>query len=266
MPRAHRHYIPGCVWHITHRCHKQEFLLKFEKDRKRWRHWLFEAKKRYGLCVLNYIVTSNHIHLLVVDTGEETISKSLQLIAGRTAQGYNFRKKRKGAFWEDRFHATAVQTDEHLVKCLLYIDLNMVRAGVVQHPSEYNLSGYNEIQNPPERYSIINRKTLMDLFGFKDDHRFQQVHYEWVESELRNGSVMKDSLWSESIAVGDDSFVKEIQQKLAGRVQGRSIIAHNGTTVLKEPQGPYNTLFDGKKDLLSLENVYFLQTNLNNSG
>ncbi len=33
MPRAHRHYIPGCVWHITHRCHKQEFLLRFEKDR-----------------------------------------------------------------------------------------------------------------------------------------------------------------------------------------------------------------------------------------
>ncbi|HEW78436.1 MAG TPA: transposase, partial [Phycisphaerales bacterium] len=63
MPRAHRHYIPGCVWRITHRCHKQEFLLRFEKDRKRWRHWLFEAKKRYGLCVLNYIVTSNHVHL-----------------------------------------------------------------------------------------------------------------------------------------------------------------------------------------------------------
>ncbi len=59
--RAHRHYIPGCVWHITHRCHKQDFLLSFEKDRRRWCHWFFESKKRYGLCVLNYIVTSNHI-------------------------------------------------------------------------------------------------------------------------------------------------------------------------------------------------------------
>ena len=81
MPRANRYYIPECVWHITHRCHKQEFLLKFEKDRRRWIHWVFEARKRYGLCVLNYIVTSNHIHLLVVDTGIKTISKSLQLIA-----------------------------------------------------------------------------------------------------------------------------------------------------------------------------------------
>jgi putative transposase len=60
MPRANRHYIPGYVWHITHRCHKKEFLLKFARDRRRYLQWLFEAKKRYGLTVLNYMVTSNH--------------------------------------------------------------------------------------------------------------------------------------------------------------------------------------------------------------
>jgi putative transposase len=106
MPRAHRYYLPGQVWHITHRCHKKEFLLKFEHDRRRWRYWLYEAKKRYGLCVLNYIVTSNHIHLLVRDRGKGEIIDSLQLVAGRTAQEYNRRKGRKGAFWDDRYHAT----------------------------------------------------------------------------------------------------------------------------------------------------------------
>ena len=60
MPRANRHFVSGHVWHITHRCHKKEFLLKFARDRKRWLHWLFEAKKRYGPTILNYIVTSNH--------------------------------------------------------------------------------------------------------------------------------------------------------------------------------------------------------------
>jgi len=68
MARANRHTMPGHIWHITHRCHKQEFLLKFIRDRERWCYWLFQAKKRYGLCVLSYIVTSNHIHLLVMDT------------------------------------------------------------------------------------------------------------------------------------------------------------------------------------------------------
>jgi REP element-mobilizing transposase RayT len=119
MPRANRHYIPGHVWHITHRCHKKEFLLKFAKDRQRWIDRLFEARKRYGIVVLNYMATSNHIHLLVYDTdGGEVIPKTVQLAAGRTAQEYNQRKRRKGAYWEDRYHATAVQTDHHLVQCM----------------------------------------------------------------------------------------------------------------------------------------------------
>ncbi len=109
MARAQRHYIPGQIWHITHRCHKGEFLLKFTKDRKRWLQWLFESKKRYGLPILNYAVTSNHIHLLVVGDGKrDVIPKSIKLIAGRTGQEYN-QKNRKGAFWEDRYHATAVE-------------------------------------------------------------------------------------------------------------------------------------------------------------
>ena len=47
MARAKRHYIPGHVCHITHRCHKQAFLLKFAKDRSRWIEGLYRAKKRY---------------------------------------------------------------------------------------------------------------------------------------------------------------------------------------------------------------------------
>jgi putative transposase len=107
MPRANRHHIPGQVWHITHRCHKREFLFRFAKDRTCWLQWLHEAKKRHNLCILNYIVTSNHIHLLVVDDESDVISSSIQLIAGRTAQAFNRRKGRKGAYWEDRYHATA---------------------------------------------------------------------------------------------------------------------------------------------------------------
>ncbi len=144
MARANRHYIPNCVWHITQRCHKQDFLLKFSKDKKNWLYWLLEAKKRFGLSILNYSVTSNHIHLLVYDTNKETIPKSIQLLAGRTARDYNIRKKRKGAFWEDRYHATAVQNGSHLLRCLIYIDMNMVRTGVVRHPSEWEFNGYNK--------------------------------------------------------------------------------------------------------------------------
>src|SRR6056297_1182340 len=174
MARANRHHLPGYVWHITHRCHKKEFLLKFDKDKRRWRHWLFEAKKRFGLCVLNYTVTSNHIHLLVYERKEDVIPRSMQLIAGRTGREYNIRKNRKGAFWEDRYHATAIKTDDHLIKCLVYIDLNMVRAEVVRHPSEWAYGGYAEIQAPKQRYSIIDQCALANLLGLQEDAQLSE--------------------------------------------------------------------------------------------
>ncbi len=88
------------------------------------------------------MVTSNHIHLLVKDTAKDVISRSLQLIAGCTGQEYNNRKSRKGAYWEDRYHATTVESETHLFKCLVYMDLNMVRAGVVNHPEKWAHGGY----------------------------------------------------------------------------------------------------------------------------
>jgi len=262
MPRANRYHIPGCVWHITHRCHKQEFLLKFERDKRRWLYWLFEAKKRYGLSVLNYVVTSNHIHLLVVDTEEGTIAQSLQLIAGRTAQEYNTRKNRKGSFWEDRYHATAVDTDKHLARCMIYIDLNMVRAGVISHPDEYRNCGYNEIQNPPRRYGIINRGMLLEYFSMRDDNMFREEYRNWLCVELNNNDFTRNRDWSESIAVGRKSFTTDIQHQLMSRAQKRSIVSANDATVLKEPEISYSTVFDAKKDALSSKNTYEWEKNI----
>lgn len=56
------------------------------------------------------------------------------MVAGRTGQEFNQWKKRKGAFGEDRYHATAVAKADYLLQCMDYIDMNMVRAGVVSHP------------------------------------------------------------------------------------------------------------------------------------
>lgn len=67
MPRANCYFMPGYIWHITHKCHKQEFLLKFAQTRQRYIHWLYQARKSFDVKVLNYTVTSNHIHLIVRD-------------------------------------------------------------------------------------------------------------------------------------------------------------------------------------------------------
>ena len=255
MPRAHRHYIPGYVWHITHRCHQKEFLLKFSQDRKRYVQWLYEAKKRYGLSVLNYIVTSNHIHLMVVDTGKDIISKSMQLVAGRVGQEYNQKKDRKGAFWEDRYHATIVQTNRHLMSCMVYIDLNMVRAGAVSHPSEWDICGYNEILHEPVRYKIIDREALKNLLGFTDEVALIEAYGQAI-SPLQMESKGRQPMWTESIAVGDKDSVVEAKRKLSSLALGRKVVPKSDAYILREPSLPYKAHVDSKDDVLRLENAY----------
>ena len=121
--------------------------------------------------------------LLVADDGSNNaIARSMQLLAGRTGQEYNQRKNRKGAFWQDRNHATAVQSNEHLMKCIACIDLNMLRAGVVKHPRK------------------------------------------WIEAELQKSNLIRQSKWTQSIAVGDKLFVMQFKKQLGIRFKGRKII------------------------------------------
>jgi putative transposase len=141
---------------------------------------------------------------LVQDNGKrDAIPNSIQLIAGRTGQEYNQRKTRKGAFWEDRYHATEVASDSHLFECMLYIDLNMVRAGVVRHPSEWPFCGYNEIQEPKRKNVLINHQRLTALLGFGSYDEVKKYHKSWVEDYLGNGKNVRDDKWAKSIAVGN---------------------------------------------------------------
>lgn len=256
MPRANRNFLPGHIWHITHRCHKKEFLLKFAKDRQRWLYWLFQAKQRYGLSVLNYVVTSNHIHLLVKDTGEAVIPRSLQLIAGRTGQEYNNRKSRKGAYWEDRYHATAIAADSHLFQCLTYIDLNMVRAGVVSHPEQWVHGGYREIQSPPLRYRIIDLPTLITLYGAPALSDLQQQLRERVAEELQGTRSGKEEKWSTSIAIGSDRFIQAVKSSLDIKTSHKRDAVYIEGNTIKETLVSYSPLFRNKMGVLRGYNCY----------
>lgn len=258
MPRANRHYIPGYVWHITHRCHKKEFLLKFDRDRLLWLQWLFEARKRYGLIVLNFTVTSNHIHLLVRDSGDGVIPQSMQLIAGKLGQEYNRRKKRKGAYWEDRYHATAVQTDTHLIQCLVYIDMNMVRAGIVKHPREWPYGGYVEIQSPRQRYARIDYEGLKAVLNYKTIEELAEAYRGWIDDAVIKGIHQRESKWTESIAVGSELFVTTTKEKLGIRAKGREVFGADGSYEIREEPGRYMPLFGHEKGGLSPENAYYL--------
>jgi putative transposase len=138
----------------------------------------------------------------------------MQLVQGRTAQEYNNRNGRSGAYWEDRYHATAIGNDEHLQHCILYISMNMVRAGMVDHPIKWRESGYYEIEYPKQRYSIIDYNSLLGLLGVESIGQLQSLQSEWVQEALKKDSLRREPKWTESIAVGDEAFIEKIRLQL----------------------------------------------------
>ncbi len=182
----------------------------------------------------------------------------MQLVAGRTAQEYNQRKGRKGAFWEDRYHATAVDSDKYLARCMMYIDLNMVRAGVVLHPGDWRWSGYCEIQLPPQRYAVIDRKVLTEILGANSFKQYQQVHKCQISNVLKSTLLQRDPVWSQSLAVGHKDYVEGVKSALGITGHYKSVVNGNDAFSLKEPVVPYSVHLMGEMDALSADNTVLL--------
>jgi putative transposase len=99
---------------VTHRCHNREFLLKFARDRDAYRAKLREHPPEFEVRLLDYCITSNHVHLLLDAEERMQISGLMRKVAGEFARAYNRRKERMNAFWGDNFHATLVEDGPYL--------------------------------------------------------------------------------------------------------------------------------------------------------
>jgi hypothetical protein len=137
------------------------------------------------------------------------------------------------------------------------MDLNMVRAGVVTHPSEWPFSGYNEIQNQRQRYSLIDYGGLADLLGIKSMEELKRSHRGWVEEALGEDIGGRESRWTESIAVGSRAFVEKTKGELGIKAMGREVKGTGGIYELREDEGSYRGDFGGEKSGLRPENTYF---------
>ncbi len=120
--------------------------------------------------------------------------------------------------------------------------MNMVRTGVVRHPSEWEFNGYNKLLNPPRRYSLIDYDTLISLCEIQNIHLFQEKYKLLIEEEIKKDSHQRNAIWTESLAVGNKNFTENIKQKFGTLARGRRIKAVSETYTVSESQTPYNKI------------------------
>ncbi len=234
MPRANRCIQPGSIYHLTHRCHNREFLFRFRIDRIAYCARLRNAIHKNNIALFDFCVTCNHVHLLATCDRPEDLSRFMQQLEGEFAEYYNARKGRSGAFWGERYHCTMIDGGEHLWNCLRYIDLNMVRAGVVRHPGEWAWCGYRELVGERERYRSLEVDRLVELLGLSDRRSFAEIHERRIAEAVRDGRLTRERIWTESIAVGSEAFLREVVTRTKKRKKLKIEKTEDGTWHVRE--------------------------------
>ena len=241
MPRSNRYILPGCIYHVTHRCHDRRFLLRFGLDRTEYRERLRRALQKYRVSLYAYCITSNHTHLLLACRLKSDLSRLMQQLEGEFAQYYNGKRSRRGAFWEDRFHTTLIGEGNSFLNCMVYIHLNMVRAGVVSHPSAWRWCGHGELVGERSRYRLIDRDGLSDLLGPELRHEFEPEYRAGIEAAIGKRKLQREPWWTESIAVGDEAFIERVKGQTLYRRHLETSQAVDGLWVVREAVEAYGS-------------------------
>ena len=214
-PRKNRN--EPCCYHVTHRCQERRFLLKFKKDRRSYLRRLREAAGKYDVSVLDYMVTSNHVHLLFHAYEAAAVSDAMRYIQGNSARDYNLRKEREGSFWRGRYHPTMIQDGAHLSRCLFYIDMNMVRAGECKHPSGWTESGHHELLGKRKRYRIVDTNQLLKCLGHKGEkEEFKKWYERTLEDYIKSNYHARETIWTESLAIGNKEWLLKLGKGIHG--------------------------------------------------
>jgi putative transposase len=239
MGRANQLARAGGIFHITHRCHNRAFLLKFARDREAYRAMLRQQLRRFKVWLLDYCVTSNHVHLLIEAEDRLEVSRLMRNLAGEFARAYNRRKKRLNAYWGDNFHATLVEEGVYLWRCLCSIELNMVRAGVVNHPREWEWVGYHEMIGQRRRYRLLDLERLCWRLRTDDLSEVRGNLDRALEEAIARELVKREPIWTESLAIGSAGFLERIKPLLLTRRETEIIDTAEGLSVLQEAGVPY---------------------------
>jgi putative transposase len=142
MPRRPRVHLDGVPLHIVQRGRNRQACFLAEEDYHTYLHWLREALVQHQCRLHAYVLMTNHVHLLLTPKKAEAIPSLIIALGRRYVQYINQTHHRTGTLWDSRYKSSMIHADSYLLACQRYIELNPVRAGMVDDPAHYRWSSY----------------------------------------------------------------------------------------------------------------------------
>ena len=217
MPRRARMYIPGLPYHVVQRGNNREPCFIEPENYLFYLELWKSLSEKYGVDVHAYCLMTNHIHFLVTPNTETSLSTTMKVVGSRYAHYVNRKTKRTGTLWESRHKASPVDAENYLLLCSRYIELNPVKAKMVEFPSDYKWSSYcsnaegisNRIIESHELYKRLGKTCNERCESYKELFKNK---YDCSEDEKINKAV------EFSVPTGDGIFKAQIERMLGRKV------------------------------------------------
>ena len=214
MPRRPRIKLADIPQHIVQRGINREPCFFAEEDYHCYLHWLQKSAADWHCAIHAYVLMTNHVHLLVTADRPDGIARMMQSIGRRYVQYINRSYHRTGSLWEGRFKSSLVQVEEYLLTCMRYIELNPVRANMVNDPAQYRWSSYrhnglgqrDERITPHPLYQSLDKDEAIRLAEYRGLFRSEldEAALADIRLALAQGQPLGSERFSESMcaAVG----------------------------------------------------------------
>jgi putative transposase len=220
MPRSARVVLPNYPHHIVQRGHNRHAVFADDEDYQYYLCNLREWKENLGCKVYAYCLMTNHVHL-VIDPGDEegNLGMIMKRISGRQTRYVNKLEGRSGTLWNGRFKSSPIDTDDYLLACCRYIDLNPVRAGMVKVPGQYRWSSFRakaglEIQewldfDPMYRGLGRDREERRDRYRTWVKKTVPEGEWELLRQAVQRGQLTGSARFADEIAANAGTRVEE---------------------------------------------------------
>ncbi|MBM4141608.1 MAG: transposase [Nitrospira sp.] len=211
MPRLARIAPDEHIYHILTRGNNRQDVFKEEKDYKRYIEIIQRYKEKFKFKLYHYILMRNHVHLVLETTGKGgRLSDIMKGINLSYAQYYKNRHRHIGHFWQDRYKSILISKDNYLLACGSYVELNPVRAKIVEDPKDYKWSSYNAYAYG-KKDSIVDEHPIYKGLSKVDGER-RSKYRELVKGMIKEKGSMKGEM-DRRVAYGSDVFLKKVAKE-----------------------------------------------------
>ena len=217
MARLPRLTLPGQPHHVIQRGNNRQAIFLTASDRQMMLDLLHDNSRKFDVAIHSYVLMDNHFHLLATPQTVDGLPRMMQAIGRRYVRYFNDHQQRSGTLWEGRYRSTLIQTERYLLACMVYIDLNPVRAGLAAQARDYPWSSHGHYIGLRSD-KLVTPHALVWQLGNTPFAR-EAAYAELVQAGI--GVDQQRALTDSALrgwALGDSNFLENLQKKTERRV------------------------------------------------